>query len=88
MELLSPAFAIFIIKFTISVLPGVFGIALLSFSEDKKRSLHESVGRKIFGTSEAISFIGFERALIIVGLLSLFLSALVVYFLYGRSFFS
>ena len=83
MELLTPAFAIFIIKFTISVLPGVFGIVLLSFSEEKKRSLHETICRKAFGTSEAIPFAGFERALIIIGLLSLLLSALVIYFLFG-----
>lgn len=81
MELLNIGFVILLVKIAICVLPGVFGVFLLSISEEKKRELRNSFCNYLFGVSNAIPYPNFDRALLIVGILSLLLSALASWFL-------
>lgn len=75
MELLNPGFVILLVKITICVLPGVLGIYLLSISEEKKRTLRNAFCNRAFGVSNAIPYPNFERALLVIGILGLLLSA-------------
>lgn len=81
MELLNPAFVILCVKIAFCVLPGVFGVFLLSMSEEKKRELRNSVCNRLFGVSNAIPFPNFERALLVVGILAVLFCALASWFL-------
>lgn len=81
MELLNPGFVILCVKIAFCVLPGVFGIYLLSISEEKKRELRNALCNRLFGVSNAIPFPNFERALLIIGLLGLLLSGVASWFL-------
>lgn len=88
MELLNPGFVILCLKVAFCVLPGVFGIYLLSISEERKRELRNSICNRIFGVSHAIPLPNFERALLVIGLLSLLFSGLASWFLLLSAMFS
>ncbi len=81
MELLTPAFIILLVKITVSLLPGVFGAYLLAMSEERKRALRNNFCNKLFGVSNAIPFPNFERALLVIAILSLLCSAAATWFL-------
>lgn len=75
MELLTPAFVILLVKITVSLLPGVLGVYLLTMSEERKRALRNDCCNKLFGVSNAIPFPVFERTLLAIAILSLLCSA-------------
>lgn len=81
MELLNPAFVILLVKITVSVLPGILGIYFMSISEESKRALRNSFCKRLFGVSNAISYPKFERALLIIGVVGLLISAAASWFL-------
>ncbi|MFW5873814.1 MAG: hypothetical protein ACOCVJ_00250 [Verrucomicrobiota bacterium] len=74
MELLNPAFVILVIKISVCVLPGVFGIYLIASSEESKRNLRNAFCNRIFGVSNAIAYPKFARFLYIFGSLILLAS--------------
>lgn len=81
MELLNPAFIILLIKITVVVLPGVFGIFFMSMSEETKRSLRKDFCNRLFGVSNAISLSTFERSIWIIGILGILISLAAAWFL-------
>lgn len=80
MELLNLGFVILCVKVAICVLPGVFGIYLLSLSEERKRELRNSLCNRLFGVSNAIPMPNFERASLVVGILALLVSGVAAWF--------
>lgn len=85
MELLNIGFAILCLMIAFCVLPGVFGIYLLSIPEERKRGLRNSLCNCLFGVSNGIPFPSFERVLLVVGLLALLFSAAASWFILLRN---
>lgn len=81
MELLSPLFVILIVKMLICVMPGVLGVVLLVSSEEKKRSMRNSLCNQLFGISNAIEFNKFERFLSIVAVLAIIFTLVASWFI-------
>ncbi|MGB0417099.1 MAG: hypothetical protein ACPGKS_09655 [Coraliomargarita sp.] len=88
MELLTPAFAILLIKVVISVMPGVVGVYFIGASEESKRSLRSWVCNKLFGVSNAFEYRKFARFLTTVGIICFLFSLLVSWFLLLSPLFS
>lgn len=87
MELLTPAFVILLIKVSISVMPGVFGVYLITSTEDTKRSIRSWVCNKLFGVSNAFEYKKFARFLTILGIVCLLFSLLASWFLLLADYF-
>ena len=81
MELLNLTFVILLVKIAICVLPGVFGIYLLSISEEQKRTLRNALCNRLFGVSNAIPYPKFERTLLVIGILSILIAGAGAWFL-------
>jgi hypothetical protein len=88
MELLSIGFAILLIKMTICVVSGAFGVFCIVSSEETKRELRRTVCHALFGVGNAIPFRKFDRLLRISGSVLLLFSALACWFLLLRGLFS
>ncbi|MGB0409878.1 MAG: hypothetical protein ACPGIC_07780 [Opitutales bacterium] len=73
MELLNIGFFKLLVKITISVLPVVLAVVLLTSSEEKIREMRNKFCNRLFGVSNAIPYPNFVRLLKIVsGLMSAF----------------
>lgn len=81
MELLNIAFAILIVKITLCVLPGIFGVFLIFSSQNTKRSLRNKVCSQLFGIKTAIPAYRFVRFLYVAGTFLALLSFAAVWFL-------
>jgi hypothetical protein len=84
MQLLNIGFAILLIKMTICILPGVFGIYMIVSSEESKRELRNTFCTNIFGVSDAISYPKFARAMAVLSVLLLAFSLVSSWFLLLR----
>lgn len=81
MELLNPHFVLLIVRITVSVLPGVLGVYLLSLSDERKREMRNHLCNRLFGVSNAIAYPKFERFLMIAGIVCVVLSVIFAWFL-------
>ena len=88
MELLSIGFAIFLMKMSICVIPGAFGVFCIVSSEETKRELRRTVCHALYGVGNAIRFRKFDRVLRISGSVLILFSALASWFLLLRGLFS
>lgn len=85
--MLSLGFLILLIKVSICVMPGVFGVIYLIYPEDKKRKLRNILCITVFGVNNAISYRNFQRCLYVVCPLLIFFSLISSWFLLLRKFF-
>ena len=81
MQLLSVSFIVFLVKISVSVIPGIIGLYLLFTSKERKRDLRNKFCGRVFGVSNAIPSKKFARTLTIIGVLLLILSVLLTYLL-------
>lgn len=86
MELLNISFAIMVLKITICVLPGVFGIFLIFSSRNTKRKMRNAFCEQLFGVSSAIRTHRFARFLYVVAAFSILLSLIASWFLVLKAF--
>ena len=85
MPLLNIGFAILIIKMLICILPAVLGILMIVSSEDSKRGFRNKFCSKVFGMSNAISYLKFKRTMYVLGTLLLAFSLVSTWFLLLRT---
>jgi hypothetical protein len=87
MELLNIGFVFLLIKITICVLPGVFGIYFIVSSNETKRRMRTYLCSRLFGVRDAIPYSKFQRFLFISGALLLLLSVVASWFILLRGMF-
>lgn len=81
MELLNFSFVLLILKITVCVLPGVFGIFLIVSSKETKRRMRNKVCSRLFGVNNVIPSRKFAFFLSLSGTLMLSFSAAAIWFL-------
>jgi hypothetical protein len=86
MELLNLAFAILILKITLCVLPGIFGIFLIFSSQSSKRRMRSKVCSRLFGISDAIRTRKFTCFLYVLGMLSMLFSLTAIWVFVLRAY--
>lgn len=86
MQLLNPEFIVLLLKVTLCVMPGVFGIYCIAASEEPKRKLRAWFCGKLFGVNNAIPYNKFARSLVTLGVIMLLFSLVASWFLLLRGF--
>tara|TARA_B110000285_G_scaffold223990_1_gene280214 strand:+ start:249 stop:512 length:264 start_codon:yes stop_codon:yes gene_type:complete len=87
MELLNVSFALLVIKIAVCVLPGVFGVFLLTSSGEAKRQMRGRICNQLFGVSNAIPYLKFRRFLHNSGALLLLISLAATWWIHLKKFF-
>ena len=87
MELFDIAFAILILKITLVVLPGAFGIFLIVSSKHAKRKIRDQFCYQLFGFRSAIRFHRFAFFLYCLGTFLLLFSMTVSWFFVLKDYF-